>query len=72
MKKQLKVLRDQIKIQTADGNWNYNPYMHGLANGLILAEATMTNSEPVFLRAPKKWLRDVKFKGIKYASTKAR
>lgn len=63
MKKRIKALEDQIKIQCANGNWNYDPYMHGLANGLILAHHTITGkqgSEPSFLKAPRRWLRELK------------
>ena len=49
-------LREMVKIQTQDGNWNYDPYMHGMANGLLLALATIENEEPKFLDAPKCWL----------------
>ena len=52
-----KALDDLIAVQGADGNWNYDAYMHGLANGLILARSIIDNKEPDFLKAPKKWLR---------------
>lgn len=51
-------LDDVIKIQCANGNWNYDPYMHGLANGLIMAKSLISKEEPKFLDAPKKWLKD--------------
>lgn len=54
-RKRLAGLDDQIAIQTSDGNWNYDPYHHGMANGLILARATITGEEPKFLSAPRKW-----------------
>lgn len=44
-----------IKVQCQDGNWNSDPYMHGLANGLILALATLQNKEPEFKNAPAKF-----------------
>lgn len=53
--KDLEVL---MEIQCRDGNWNYDPYMHGLANGLILAHATVLGIEPKFLDSPKEWLKD--------------
>jgi hypothetical protein len=60
----LKDLEEITAIQTSNGNWNYDPYMHGMANGMILSLATITNSvrkdpigkEPKFLTAPKNWL----------------
>lgn len=51
-------LEDVLKIQCSNGNWNYDAYMMGLANGLIMAKSLITNEEPVFLDAPKKWLKD--------------
>lgn len=48
---QLKNLTD---IQCSDGNWNYDDYMLGLANGLICAYATMSDKEPEFKSKPKK------------------
>lgn len=55
-----KTLDDLIAVQCADGNYNYDPYMHGLANGLILARSVIDNSSPAFLKAPKVWLSDSK------------
>lgn len=49
-------LEDLIKVQSSDGNWNYDPYMHGMANGMILAKAVMEDKEPKYLDAPKEWL----------------
>lgn len=54
----MKDLEDILNIQCSNGNWNYDPYMMGLANGLIMANSIITNKEPKFLSAPKKWLKD--------------
>lgn len=54
----MKELDDVLAIQTTDGNWNYNPYMHGMANGLIMAKSLLTGEDPVFIEAPKEWLAD--------------
>lgn len=53
-----KDLEDIIKIQCANGNWNYNSYMHGMANGLILAQSIILKSNPEFLYAPKCWISE--------------
>lgn len=53
-------LDDVLNIQRQNGNWNYDPYMHGLANGLIMARSLVTGEEPEFLDAPEKWLKDIK------------
>lgn len=49
-----------IEIQGSNGNWNYDAYMHGLYNGLILARDTIKNQDPgENLRdAPDKWLSE--------------
>jgi hypothetical protein len=53
-------LKDLIDVQTSDGNWNYDPYMHGMANGMLLAEGVVEDPsrEIEFLEAPDQWLRD--------------
>ena len=55
----IKALEDVTKTQTSDGNWNYDPYMHGMANGMIVALAVIKGEEdPKFLDAPDQWLKD--------------
>lgn len=56
--KNLKDLEEISAVQCEKGNWNYDSYNHGLANGLILAIAILKNKRPIFLKAPDKWLRD--------------
>lgn len=38
----LEDLENVIKIQCAEGNYNANDYMHGMANGLLLARTIIT------------------------------
>lgn len=52
----LEGLMDIIKIQCSDGNWNYDEYMFGLANGMLLSEATLKGTDPIFLNRPKKFI----------------
>lgn len=47
--KALADLDNITSIQCADGNWNAHDYMHGMANGMILARATIVGDTPVFL-----------------------
>jgi len=54
--KRLEDLGNMTDIQCSNGNWNYDPYMHGMANGMILALATILEEEPCFKDAPEKWL----------------
>lgn len=49
-------LHNMVAIQSTPGNWNHDPYMHGYANGLILALATAKGEEAQFLPPPAKWL----------------
>ena len=51
-------LRDIIKVQCSNGNWNYDPYMHGLANGMLMAISFFDDRAPIFLEAPDEWLCD--------------
>lgn len=53
-----KSLQDAIDVQSSNGNWDYKSYMHGLANGLILAKAIYTGEDPNFLDSPDEWLED--------------
>jgi len=56
----IETLQEIIDIQCSDGNWDYDKYMHGLANGMILAMSCMTGEDPVFKEAPKVWVKDKK------------
>ena len=60
MKRGLEALRESIAIQCADGNWNYDPYMHGMANGMLFALSLFEAGTPEYLEAPEKWLADTK------------
>ena len=61
MKEALKRLEEIIQVQCSDGNWNYNSYMHGLANGLLVAKSVLTEDyELKTLDAPDKWLEENK------------
>ena len=51
-------LDEIIAIQCTNGTWNYNEYQFGLANGLLLAKAIITESEPEFMDKPEAWLAD--------------
>lgn len=57
--KQLEDLKKVHNIQSQKGNWNYDPYMHGMYNGMELMLSIVENREPKFKKAPKKWLCDI-------------
>jgi hypothetical protein len=50
-----------VDIQCSNGNWNYDPYMWGMANGLLLAQNIMEGHarELEYKEKPKKWLKDL-------------
>ena len=49
-------LEKAVETQCADGNWNYDHYMFGMANGLLLALAIIKGETPKFLTPPLEWL----------------
>jgi hypothetical protein len=51
-------LKSVIEVQCMNGNWNYDPYMHGMANGLLCALSIMTGKEPEYLQSPAVWLNE--------------
>lgn len=57
----IKHMRD---VQGQDGNWNFDPYMHGLYNGIEFALSILETREPKFKDAPEKWLADSGVKRI--------
>lgn len=58
--KKLRAFENMLKIQCDDGNWNYDPYMHGMANGMILAMQHFGDKPQEFLDAPEEWIVDMK------------
>lgn len=54
----LQTLRDMTQVQCSDGNWNYNPYMQGMANGMIFALSLFDGGEPKYMNVPDVWLKD--------------
>lgn len=47
-----------MKTQKTDGNWNYDAYMHGMLNGMIIVESIVKDIDPKFRNAPDKWIAD--------------
>ena len=48
-----------VKIQTSTGNYDYDPYMQGMANGMICVLAVLSGDEPEYMDAPERWIRDI-------------
>lgn len=59
MNNQIEMLREAVKIQGYDGNWNFDPYMMGMYNGLEYALSLFENREPVYKSAPVIWSREI-------------
>jgi len=55
----LNAFDDLLKVQCSSGNWNYEPYMHGMANGMILMRSVVSGEDAKFLEAPDHWLKDL-------------
>lgn len=58
-KNQLEAMKESLKIQGYDGNWNYDEYMFGMYNGMELMLAIAENREPVFREKPEQWVKDL-------------
>jgi len=59
MEIRLQSLRELVDVQCSSGNRDCDPYMHGMANGMILAQSVVDDEitgEPDFKQAPDKWL----------------
>jgi hypothetical protein len=54
--KQLHDLKDLVKIQGRDGNWNYSEYMRGMFNGMEMMLAILEKREPNFRDEPKRYV----------------
>ena len=57
-------LKNLLEIQGSHGNWNYDPYMHGMYNGMELMLATLEDRAPDYREAPDKWIADLEVKEI--------
>lgn len=52
-KEYLEALQNLTDLQCTPGNWNYDAYMHGMANGLLLALYMLKGESPKFLSKPE-------------------
>lgn len=60
MKTDIQPLRDQLRVQGENGNWNCNSYMLGMFNGMECALATLECREPQYRNKPDNgWLDDL-------------
>ncbi len=64
MKDKLQTINEMLRVQGADGNWNYDPYMQGLYNGMEMIVSILEDRDPIFRDAPEVWLKDIPFTGV--------
>jgi hypothetical protein len=57
--KKLEEAKKMRDVQGQDGNWNYDPYMQGLYNGMEFVISVMEDRAPVYKKAPDFWGVDV-------------
>ena len=61
--KAMNSLQAMAKVQSTDGNWNYDEYQLGIANGLILALRAFqrgASNPPLLTRPPEGFILDQK------------
>ena len=53
----IKDYEDLLNTQLSSGNWDYDSYMHGMANGMILFHSMAVDPTvtPDFISAPQYW-----------------
>jgi hypothetical protein len=51
----LKKMHEMLGVQGQNGNWDYDPYMHGMYNGMEYMMAMVDGREPIFRQAPEQW-----------------
>jgi hypothetical protein len=49
-------MKELLEVQGREGNWNLDPYMQGMYNGMELMVGLAEGRDPVFRKAPEKWL----------------
>lgn len=59
MEKLLADANNILAVQGQSGNWNHDPYMHGLYNGMEMIVAIFEKREPKFRDAPEQWLSEI-------------
>jgi len=52
-------LQDLIDIQCVPGTVDYDPYMQGMANGMLIAMSILDDKDPIFIEAPDSWTSDI-------------
>jgi hypothetical protein len=58
-RKRIASLRSLLEVSGSDGNWNDNPYLFGMHNGMELSLSILENREVQYKNAPDVFLGDV-------------
>lgn len=48
-------MRQMLEVQGRSGNWDFDPYMHGMYNGMESMLSLVENREPAYREAPSEW-----------------
>lgn len=56
MKYKLQEANEMLQVQK--DSYDYDPYMHGMYNGMELILSIIEEREPKFLNAPKEWTNE--------------
>jgi hypothetical protein len=62
--KPLVKLKEMLEVQGRNGTWNFDPYFHGMYNGMEVMLAVLEGREPVFREAPTNWLSKKEWAGL--------
>jgi hypothetical protein len=58
MTNRLNKAKELLDVQGNHGTWDYDPYFHGMFNGMALIIAVMEDKEPEYKEAPERWGKD--------------
>ena len=56
----VETMREVLKIQGYDGNWDYDEYMYGMYNGMEFMLSIAEEREPNYRKEPSEWIEDKK------------
>ena len=69
-KDNIQKMKNVLEQQGQQGTWNYDPYMHGMYNGMELMMALVEGRDPDYREAPEEWLgTQEKYMELLYAVT---
>jgi hypothetical protein len=57
-KTEMENLQSLVDNAGIDGTWNYDPYFHGMFNGMELMLAVIETREPKYREAPSEWISE--------------